>query len=122
MAALNNLVVGLRVTMAEWMRLTRSDLQFAEAHIAVAVFIVMLALVVLVLLARQISSRKAGRTHPVPCRTKRPPASACLAITNLARVHLIDGKRFGETVTLFKETSISRRDAACRVFRAVASA
>jgi hypothetical protein len=62
-AALNNLVVGIRVTMAEWMRLNRSDLQFAEAPVAVAVFIVMLALVVLVLLARQISSRKAGRTH-----------------------------------------------------------
>jgi Ca-activated chloride channel family protein len=64
-AALSNLVVGIRVTLAEWMRLNRSDLQFAEAHIAFAVFVVMLAFVVLVLLARQMSSRKAGRTHLV---------------------------------------------------------
>ena len=63
MAALSNLLVGIRTTLADWIRLKWSDLQFAEARAAVIVFGVLLALAVLVLLARRISSRKAGRTH-----------------------------------------------------------
>ena len=63
MAALSNLVVGIRVALAEWMRLKWGDLQFAQGRVAFFVFIVLLALVALVLLGRQLSSRKAGRTH-----------------------------------------------------------
>jgi hypothetical protein len=62
-AALNNLLVGMRATLSEWMRLKLSELQFAEARTAAAVFAVVFALAVLILLARRISSRMAGRTH-----------------------------------------------------------
>jgi Ca-activated chloride channel homolog len=64
-AALSNLVVGVRVALAEWMRLKWSDLQFTEGRAAFAVFSVLMALAVLVLLGRQLSSHRAGRTHVV---------------------------------------------------------
>ena len=65
MAALTNLLVGMRGTLAEWLRLRLSDLQFSETGTAVTAFLVFLALAVLVLLARRLSTRKAGRTHIV---------------------------------------------------------
>ena len=81
MAALTDLLVGIRATFAEWERLRLSDLQFSEMETAFATFVALLALAVLVLLARQISTRKAGRTHFV--------LPAILPVMRRSRVSLV---------------------------------
>jgi hypothetical protein len=60
---LNRLLILIRETLSEWLRIRWSDLQFAQAETAVYLMAVMLALSVLTLLARRLLPRKPGRTH-----------------------------------------------------------
>ena len=53
----------VRATFDEWVRLRWSDLQFAEPRSALLAFVVLLALALVVFLARAVHSRRAGRTH-----------------------------------------------------------
>lgn len=63
MVPLTELVILLRSTLAEWVRLRWTDLQFAEAGAALFAFSVLGALSLLTLLARGLWLRRAGRTH-----------------------------------------------------------
>ncbi|HWN84843.1 MAG TPA: hypothetical protein VNN99_06825, partial [Vicinamibacterales bacterium] len=56
---MNELLLTVRATLDEWMRIRWSDLQFAEARAALLLFVVLLATTLLVLLARGI--RTGGR-------------------------------------------------------------
>lgn len=63
MIALRDVLVGIRGTLDEWLRLRWSDLHFTQARAALLVFAVLLAMSLLMLLARGLRSRTAGRTH-----------------------------------------------------------
>lgn len=63
MVQLGDLLIAIRGTLAEWMRLRWDDLQLAEARTAALVFVVLVAVAVLTLLGRGLRSWKAGRTH-----------------------------------------------------------
>ena len=63
MVALRELLIVIRGTLTEWLRLRWSNLQFAEVWDARLVLVVLLAISLLMLLARGLRSRKAGRTH-----------------------------------------------------------
>jgi Ca-activated chloride channel homolog len=62
---LRELLIALRGTLAEWLRLRWTDLQFREAETAFLVVVVLLALSLLVLTSRRLWSRKQGRTQLV---------------------------------------------------------
>ena len=62
---MGELVITLRETLDEWMRVRWSELQFAEARTALLVFAVLLAIAFLGLVAQLVRSRRAGRTHVV---------------------------------------------------------
>ena len=61
MVALRNLLVGMRGTLAEWRQVQWHDLQFGEAWTALLVFVAILALSLLMVLARGLLSRQRGR-------------------------------------------------------------
>ena len=63
MITLRDVLVGLRGTLAEWLRLRWTDLHFSQARTTLLVFAVLLAISLLMLLARGLRSREAGRTH-----------------------------------------------------------
>lgn len=63
MVALSRLLVGMRGTLDEWVRLRWAELQFAESDTALLIFVVVLALAVLLLLVRRGAAPRAGRTH-----------------------------------------------------------
>ncbi len=63
MVPLRELSVAIRGLLTEWLRLRWNDLRFAEARTALFVLVVLLASSLLVLAARRVWSRKAGRTH-----------------------------------------------------------
>ena len=63
MVTLRELLVALRGTMSEWLRLRWTELQFTEAGTAFFVVVVLLALSVVMLAARSLLSRRAGRTQ-----------------------------------------------------------
>ena len=63
MVPLRELSVLIRTTLTEWARVRWSDLQFSEARTALLVLIVLLAISLLLLMARGLRSRRAGRTH-----------------------------------------------------------
>jgi hypothetical protein len=60
---LRDVVVGIRGTLAEWLRLRWNDLHFTQARTTLLMFAVLLAISLLMLLARGLRSREAGRTH-----------------------------------------------------------
>jgi Ca-activated chloride channel family protein len=60
---MGELVITVRQTVDEWLRIRWSDLQFGEARTAVLVFAVVLAIALLALVAQLARSRRAGRTH-----------------------------------------------------------
>lgn len=62
MVPLTELLIAVRGTMDEWLRVDWVELQFAEAGTALLVSIVLLATALFVLLARGLSSRRASRT------------------------------------------------------------
>jgi hypothetical protein len=62
---MGELVITLRETVDEWLRIRWSELQFAEARTAILVFSVLLAIACLGLVAQFARSRRAGRTHIV---------------------------------------------------------
>jgi Ca-activated chloride channel family protein len=57
------LLIALRGTLDEWLRLRWTDLQFTEARTAFFMVVVLLALSFLVLTSRRLWSRRAGRTQ-----------------------------------------------------------
>ena len=63
MVTLRELLIALRGTMSEWLRLRWTDLQFTERRTAFFVVVVLLALSLFMLTARRLLSRKAGRTQ-----------------------------------------------------------
>ena len=63
MVQLGDLLIAIRGTMAEWMRLRWDDLQLAEARTTALVFAAIASVAVLTLLARRLPASKAGRTH-----------------------------------------------------------
>lgn len=65
MVPLRNLPIAVRGALAEWLSLRWNDLQFAELPTALLALVVLLAISLLVLLARNLRSRQAGRTHVV---------------------------------------------------------
>ena len=63
MATLRDLLIVIRSTLAEWLRLRWSDLQFAEGPNALLVFVVLFAIALLMVLARRLRAHAPGRTH-----------------------------------------------------------
>ena len=63
METLNRLLIVIRETMDEWLRVRWSDLHFAQADAAIYLLVVLLAISLLTVLARRLWSGKAGRTH-----------------------------------------------------------
>lgn len=63
MVALNDLLIGMRGTLAEWLRLSWQELQFADVWTALTMFVILLAISLITVLIRGLWSRKAGRTH-----------------------------------------------------------
>jgi hypothetical protein len=60
---LNDLAAAIRTTWSDWLRLRWVDLHFAQSSTAVLALVVLVAIAALMLLARGLRSRKAGRTH-----------------------------------------------------------
>lgn len=56
-------LIALRATFDEWLRTRWSDLRFSDARTALLAFVVLLAIAVLVLLARALRGRRPGGTH-----------------------------------------------------------
>jgi hypothetical protein len=56
------LLITLRTTIDEWRRIRFADLQFVEARTALLVFVVLLAIAILVLVARSARTRRVGGT------------------------------------------------------------
>ena len=63
MDTVNRIVLLIRSTMAEWLRVRWNDVHFAQAETAFLVLVALLAISVFMVLARRLWSRKAGRTH-----------------------------------------------------------
>jgi len=57
------LLVAIRSTMAEWLRLRWDDLQFSEGRTTLLVLVVLIAISVLMALGRRLLTKSAGRTH-----------------------------------------------------------
>jgi hypothetical protein len=58
-----DLLVAIRSTMAEWLRLRWDDLQFSEGRTTLLVLVVLIAISVLMALGRRLLIKSAGRTH-----------------------------------------------------------
>jgi len=65
MLPFRELLIALRETLDEWLRIKWSDLQFSEARTALLVFIVLCATAVILFVARTLHRRRAGRSHLV---------------------------------------------------------
>ena len=63
METLNRLLIVIRETMDEWLRVRWSDLHFAEKETAVFLLVILLAISVFTVVARRLRTRKPGRTH-----------------------------------------------------------
>ena len=63
MDTLNRLLIVIRETIDEWLRVRWSDVHFAQAETALVLLVVLLAISLFTVLARRLWSRKAGRTH-----------------------------------------------------------
>ena len=63
MVPLREILIAIRGTMAEWSRLNWNDLRFAEAPTALLLLAVLLAVTLLILLARNLRPQRAGRRH-----------------------------------------------------------
>jgi hypothetical protein len=60
---LNRLLIVIRETLNEWLRVRWSDMYFAQKDAAVFLLVVLLAISVFMVAARRLRSRKPGRTH-----------------------------------------------------------
>jgi hypothetical protein len=60
---LNRLLIVIRETLAEWLRVPWNELHFAEMETALFLLVVLLAISVFMVIARRIWPRRAGRTH-----------------------------------------------------------
>jgi Ca-activated chloride channel family protein len=60
---MGELLITLRETFDEWLRIRWTDLQFAETRSALLVVAVLLAVAVIALIARSARARRAGRSH-----------------------------------------------------------
>jgi Ca-activated chloride channel homolog len=60
---MGELVITVRETIDEWLRVRWTDLQFAETRTALLVFSVLLAAAAIALVVRGARARRAGRTH-----------------------------------------------------------
>ena len=60
---IGDLLILLRATADEWLRVRWADLQFAETRSALLLFVALLGVAAVVLLARGIRSARPGRTH-----------------------------------------------------------
>ena len=63
MDTVNRLLIVIRQTMDEWLRVRWSEIHFTQEDTALFLLIVLLAISVFTLLARRLWSLKAGRTH-----------------------------------------------------------
>ena len=63
MERLNRLLIVIRETMDEWLRVRWNDLHFAEKETAVFLLVILLAISVFMVVARRLRTRKPGRTH-----------------------------------------------------------
>jgi len=109
--ALRDLLIGIRTTLAEWNRLRWSDLQFSEAGTARLVLVVLLALSLLMLLARGLRSRTAGRTHVgVPAILRAMPRSSLPATRHGAFVLFLLGMPFFAVALADPHTSFTREE------------
>ena len=63
MVPLREILIAIQGTLAEWSRLRWNDLHLAEAPTALLLFVVLLAITVFMLLARNLRSQLAGRRH-----------------------------------------------------------
>lgn len=63
MDTLNRVLIVIRETIAEWLRLRWSDLTFTETQTAIFLLVTLLAISLFTVLARRLWLGKAGRTH-----------------------------------------------------------
>lgn len=63
MVPLTDLLIVVRSTLAEWLRVRWSDLHFAAAPTTALVLVVVVSVAVLMMLAREMRRRQAGRRH-----------------------------------------------------------
>jgi hypothetical protein len=111
MVALRNLFVGMRGTLAEWQHVRWHDLYFAKAWTALLVFVVLLALSLLMLLARGLRSRQKGRGRialPAILPMMRP--SHLSATRHAAFVLFLAGVPFFAVALADPHTSFTREE------------
>jgi len=108
---LSDLVVAIRGTLSEWMRLRWNDLQLAEAQTTVLVFVVLVAVALLTMLVRGLALRGAGRTHvalPAVLPVMRP--SWLSAIRHSAFLLFLVGVPFFAVALADPRTSFTREE------------
>jgi hypothetical protein len=106
---LRDVLVGVRGTLAEWLRLRWSDLHFSQARTTLLVFAVLLAISLLMLLARGLRSREAGRTHiGLPAILPAMRRSYLPAIRHAAFLLFLLGMPFFAVALADPQTSFTR--------------
>jgi hypothetical protein len=111
MVALRNLFVGIRGTLAEWQQVRWHDLYFAKAWTALLVFVVLLALSLLMLLARGLRSRQKGRGRiALPAILPMMRRSHLSATRHAAFVLFLAGVPFFAVALADPHTSFTREE------------
>jgi hypothetical protein len=111
MRTLSELGIVVRRTLDEWVRLSWSDLHFAQARTAWLVFAVTIGIAFLMLLARHLRSRRAERTHvTVPAILPAIPRSALSATRHASLVIFLLGVPFFAVALADPHTSFTREE------------
>jgi len=109
--ALGELLTAIRATFADWLRLRWSDLHFSQASTAVLALVVVAAAACLMLLARGLRSRQAGRTHvALPAVLPVMRRSYISAARHLAFVVFLLGVPFFAVALADPHTSFTREE------------
>lgn len=112
MVALRNLLVGIRGALAEWQQVRWSDLRFAEASTALLLLAVLLAISVLMLVARGWRSRETGRRRvALPAVLPGMRGSHLSAMRHVPFVLFIVGLPFFAVALADPHTSFTREEA-----------
>ena len=105
------LLITLRVVFDEWVRTRWADLQFGGARNALLLFIVLLATAVLVVIARTLRARRAGRTHvAMPALLPMMRGSRLAAVRHLPLVLFLLGLPFFAIALAQPHTGFTREE------------
>lgn len=108
---MGELLITLRETVDEWLRIRWSDLQFAELRTAVLVFSVLLAIALLGLVAHLARSRAAGRTQiALPALIPAMRRSSWSAVRHVPLLLFLVGIPFFAVALADPHTGFSQED------------